>query len=71
MEGKKTDLLVKWEEKSRDFIDTFLMMFGRDGRLTQYLAEKKDSVIKAISPPSSPRMSPDNSASSSSDDLSR
>ena len=70
MEGKKSDLLGKWEEKSREFIDTFLMMFGRDGRLTQYLVEKKESVIKAISPPSSPKMSPHNS-SDDDDDLCR
>jgi len=54
MEERKTDLLSKWEEKSRDFIDTFLVMFGRDGRLTQYLQEKRDIVVKAISPPGSP-----------------
>ena len=62
MEGRKTDLLGKWEEKSREFIDTFLMMFGREGRLTQYLTEKKDSVLQAISPPSSPKISTDNSS---------
>lgn len=55
IEGKKTDLISKWEEKSREFIDTFLMLFGRDGRLTQYLTEKKDSVMSALSPPSSPK----------------
>ncbi|XP_068220503.1 choline-phosphate cytidylyltransferase A-like isoform X3 [Palaemon carinicauda] len=55
MEGKRTDLIAKWEEKSREFIDTFLMLFGRDGRLTQYLTEKKDSVLSALSPPSSPK----------------
>lgn len=31
IEGKKSDLISKWEEKSREFIDTFLMLFGRDG----------------------------------------
>ncbi|KAK3863308.1 hypothetical protein Pcinc_030912 [Petrolisthes cinctipes] len=56
IEGKRTDLIQKWEEKSRDFIDAFLMLFGRDGRLTQYLAEKKDSVMMALSPPSSPKL---------------
>nr|XP_053630344.1 choline-phosphate cytidylyltransferase B-like [Cherax quadricarinatus] len=55
IEGKRTDLISKWEEKSREFIDTFLMLFGRDGRLTQYLTEKKDSVMSALSPPSSPK----------------
>ncbi|KAG0713300.1 Choline-phosphate cytidylyltransferase B [Chionoecetes opilio] len=55
IEGKRTDLIMKWEEKSREFIDAFLMLFGRDGRLTQYLTEKKDSVMMALSPPSSPK----------------
>lgn len=30
---KKLDIISKWEEKSRDFIDTFLLLFGREGRL--------------------------------------
>lgn len=55
IEGKRNDLILKWEEKSREFIDAFLMLFGREGRLTQYLTEKKDSVMSALSPPSSPR----------------
>lgn len=32
---KRNDLLSKWEEKSRDFIDTFLLLFGREGRLVR------------------------------------
>lgn len=30
---KRIDMIQKWEEKSRDFIDTFLLLFGREGRL--------------------------------------
>jgi choline-phosphate cytidylyltransferase len=30
---KKVDMIQKWEEKSRDLIDAFLLLFGRDGRL--------------------------------------
>lgn len=30
---KKGDVMLKWEEKSRDFIEAFLLMFGREGRL--------------------------------------
>lgn len=30
---KRTDMISKWEEKSRDFIDAFLLLFGREGRL--------------------------------------
>jgi hypothetical protein len=26
-------MIQKWEEKSRDFIDAFLLLFGREGRL--------------------------------------
>lgn len=34
---KRTDIITKWEEKSRDFIDAFLLLFGRDGRLVSIL----------------------------------
>lgn len=30
---KRMDVISKWEEKSRDFIDAFLLLFGREGRL--------------------------------------
>lgn len=30
---KRSDIFNKWEEKSRDFIETFLLLFGREGRL--------------------------------------
>jgi len=30
---KRVDMIQKWEEKSRDFIDAFLLLFGREGRL--------------------------------------
>ena len=33
VEEKRIDIIRKWEEKSRDFIDAFLLLFGRDGRL--------------------------------------
>lgn len=57
IDHRRTDLIQKWEEKSREFIDTFLMMFGRDGRITHYLTEKTETVIKALSPPGSPKAS--------------
>lgn len=28
-------MISKWEEKSRDFIDAFLLLFGREGRLVR------------------------------------
>lgn len=33
---KRVDMIQKWEEKSRDFIDTFLLLFGREGRLVSH-----------------------------------
>lgn len=33
IEEIRTDMIQKWEEKSRDFIDAFLLLFGREGRL--------------------------------------
>lgn len=30
---RRMDMISKWEEKSRDFIDAFLLLFGREGRL--------------------------------------
>lgn len=30
---KKVDILQRWEEKSRDFILSFLLLFGRDGTI--------------------------------------
>lgn len=37
VEEKRMDIIRKWEEKSRDFIDAFLLLFGRDGRLVSVL----------------------------------
>jgi hypothetical protein len=33
---KRVDMIQKWEEKSRDFIDAFLLLFGREGRLVSH-----------------------------------
>lgn len=49
----KDDIITKWEEKSREFIDAFLLMFGRE-RLNNFLKESKEKVIQALSPPGSP-----------------
>ncbi|KAL1140302.1 hypothetical protein AAG570_000234, partial [Ranatra chinensis] len=60
---KRSDMLQKWEEKSRDFIDAFLLLFGRDGRLSHIWSESKGKLMQAFSPPASPRRdgSPTNS----------
>ena len=41
MSDKSQEILTKWEEKSRDFIGSFIDMFGRDGRLV--------SLVKSFS----------------------
>lgn len=49
----KGDIITKWEEKSREFIDAFLLLFGRD-RLNTLWNESKGKLIQALSPPGSP-----------------
>jgi choline-phosphate cytidylyltransferase len=41
LEGKRHELIQKWEDKSREFINNFLELFGRDGRLVSHLNETK------------------------------
>lgn len=53
---KKVDMIQKWEEKSRDFIDAFLLLFGREGTLSHLWNESKGRLIQALSPPSSPKL---------------
>jgi len=35
IDERRSDMIQKWEEKSRDFIDAFLLLFGREGRLVR------------------------------------
>ncbi|KNC34681.1 hypothetical protein FF38_09142 [Lucilia cuprina] len=49
----KGDIITKWEEKSREFIDAFLLLFGRE-RLNHLWNESKGKLIQALSPPGSP-----------------
>ncbi|KAL0849919.1 hypothetical protein ABMA28_011848 [Loxostege sticticalis] len=55
---KRVDILTKWEEKSRELIDAFLLLFGADGRLSNIWAESKGRLMQALSQPPSPRASP-------------
>ncbi|XP_048004420.1 choline-phosphate cytidylyltransferase B-like isoform X3 [Leguminivora glycinivorella] len=55
---KRVDILTKWEEKSRELIDTFLLLFGPDGRLSSIWNESKGRLMQALSQPPSPRASP-------------
>lgn len=67
---KKLDLITKWENKSREYIDTFLLLFGREGRLTHFWNEGKGRIRQALSPPSSPHHnSAESSTASSSSSL--
>ncbi|KAG5896620.1 hypothetical protein JTB14_009529 [Gonioctena quinquepunctata] len=51
--GRKDDMIAKWEEKSREFIENFLLLFGRE-RLSNIWNESKDKIMNALSPPVSP-----------------
>lgn len=50
---RKVDMMQKWEEKSREFIENFLLLFGRE-RLSNIWNESKGKILNALSPPSSP-----------------
>lgn len=52
-ERKVGDMISRWEEKSREFIENFLLLFGRE-RLTIIWNESKGKILNALSPPSSP-----------------
>ncbi|XP_026683442.1 choline-phosphate cytidylyltransferase A isoform X1 [Diaphorina citri] len=54
---RRVDMIQKWEEKSRDIIDTFLLLFGREGRLKHMWNEGKGKFLQAFSPPASPTRS--------------
>lgn len=56
--GERTDDIInKWEEKSRDIIDNFLLLFKKNN-LKKIWNESKEKLIKVISPPSSRDPSP-------------
>ncbi|XP_055638001.1 choline-phosphate cytidylyltransferase B-like isoform X2 [Toxorhynchites rutilus septentrionalis] len=50
----KGDIISKWEEKSSDIIRTFLLMFGKDSRISNFWSESKHRIVSALSPPGSP-----------------
>lgn len=60
MNEVKGDFITKWEEKSRDFIETFLLLFGRDS-ITNIWDKSKGRLMQALSPPGSPNTSPNGS----------
>ncbi|XP_071439912.1 choline-phosphate cytidylyltransferase A-like isoform X2 [Hetaerina americana] len=71
LDEKRVDMIQKWEEKSRDFIDTFLLLFGREGRLSHIWNESKGRIMQALSPPGSPHHNHEDGSSSATgyDDL--
>lgn len=50
---RKDDMIAKWEEKSRELIENFLLLFGRE-RLSSIWNESKEKILNALSPPQSP-----------------
>uniref|UniRef100_A0A1A9X3F1 choline-phosphate cytidylyltransferase n=1 Tax=Glossina brevipalpis TaxID=37001 RepID=A0A1A9X3F1_9MUSC len=64
----KDDIITKWEEKSREFIDAFLLLFGRD-RLNHLWNESRDKLIQALSPPVSPTGSVGGDSNDEDDDI--
>lgn len=63
---RKDDMIAKWEEKSREFIENFLLLFGRE-RLSNIWNESKEKIMSALSPPVSPH--PPASPTSSDDEF--
>ncbi|XP_021372166.1 choline-phosphate cytidylyltransferase B-like isoform X2 [Mizuhopecten yessoensis] len=47
---KGNEMIHRWEEKSREFITNFLDMFGRDGRIKNWIQEGRARIEQAISP---------------------
>jgi len=58
LEGKRHELIQKWEDKSREFINNFLELFGRDGRLNNLWNQSTVRIKRALSPAPSPSGSP-------------
>ncbi|XP_053615581.1 choline-phosphate cytidylyltransferase A-like [Plodia interpunctella] len=70
---KKVDFFAKWEEKSRELIDSFLLIFGSRGTFSTMWNDSKGMLKHALSNPPSPRNIPSptdlNVVSVSSNDL--
>lgn len=55
--GERTDdMITKWEEKSKDFVESFLRRFGKE-KLSSIWTESKNKILNALSPPGSPNHS--------------
>lgn len=68
MSDVKGDIITKWEEKSREFIEAFLLLFGRE-RLTNIWDKSKGRIMQALSPTGSPDGSINGDANDADDDF--
>jgi choline-phosphate cytidylyltransferase len=62
---KRLDIIHKWEDNSKKFIHSFLLLFGRDGQLSNIWNQGRGKILNALSPPGSPRRNGDSSSNSS------
>ncbi|CAG2177351.1 unnamed protein product [Oppiella nova] len=67
LEEKRHELIQKWEDKSREFINNFLELFGREGRINNFLSQSTGRLKRALSPVPSPSSSPTRNGSDSPD----
>lgn len=68
LEEKRHELIQKWEDKSREFINNFLELFGREGRINNFLSQSTGRLKRALSPAPSPSSSPSHNGTDASDD---
>lgn len=54
LKDKSHEFLQKWEDKSRDFINNFIELFGADGTLNTIWSQSTGRLKRALSPPHSP-----------------
>jgi len=47
---KKSELIQRWDEKSRDFIVSFIELFGREGAINSFWTQSKGKLKRALSP---------------------
>jgi len=68
LDERRSDIIHKWEDKSREFIHSFLLLFGKEGRMSQMWNESRGKILKALSPPGSPSRDLHENSSSEEDD---
>nr|XP_022908642.1 choline-phosphate cytidylyltransferase B-like [Onthophagus taurus] len=61
---RRDDLINKWEEKSKELVENFKLLF-EPAKLRTIFSESRDKLLKALTPPGSPT----ESASTSSEDV--